>query len=298
MMRKLWKSLLLAACGCLLAGMAAPVQAGDQDPLEVLVTILPHAGLVERLAGEAVRVHVLVSENQSPETYQPSPRELQALAGSTLWFTTGTPVESALRSRLQSMLPGLHVVPTHAELEVIDEHHCEHHDHDHDHGEMDPHVWVSPRNTARQAAVMAAALQERLPDRAVEIGAALQALQTELDQLDRELTALLEPVHGRTFYVFHPAFGYFARDYGLRQEAVESGGLAPSPRRLAELLRSLQAQGATTVYVQPQHSPQTVQPLAREAELKVVTLDPLAADHLANLRAIGESLRAGLEPRP
>lgn len=283
--------------GLLLVHVGAANGADRTPPLDVLVTILPHAGLVERLAGDAVRVHVLVSENQSPETYQPSPRELQALVASRVWFTTGTPIETMLRSRLTAMMPALEVVPTHASLEPLHEHHCAHHDHDHDHGDLDPHVWVSPRNTAVQVAVMAEALRGRLPHRAEAIAAAEAALVAELEALDAALTTLLEPVQGRTFFVFHPAFGYFARDYSLRQEAVESGGQAPGPRRLAELLRNVRAQGARAVYVQPQQSVAAVAPLAREAALEVIVLDPLAADHLANLRHIGEVLRAGLEPR-
>ena len=294
---------LLAPLFCLAvwAGLQpanAATRTAAAEPLDVLVTILPHAGIVQRLGGDAVRVHVLVGQNQSPETYQPSPRELQALSGCRLWLTTGTPVETALRSRLTSMLPELDVVPTHVALEVIDGHHCVHHDHDHDHGELDPHVWVSARNTAQQAAVMAAALQDRLPHRAEPIAAALAALTAELDEVDRDLATLLAPVAGRTFFVFHPAFGYFARDYDLRQDAIESGGQAPSPRRLAELMRAIKEQGASTLFVQPQQSVQAVRPLAREAQLDVVVLDPLDPDHVANLRRIGEALRAALDGRP
>lgn len=287
-----------AAVNAAAADIPSALPVAQAVPLDVLVTILPHTGLVERLGGNAVRVHVLVGQNQSPETYQPSPRELMALARCRIWMTTGTPVETALRSRLLSMLPDLEIVPTHAELEVIDGHHCAHHDHDHDHGDLDPHVWVSARNTALQAAVMAAALQHHLPQRSERIAAELAALQAELADLDRELTALLEPVKGRPFFVFHPAFGYFARDYDLRQEAVEGGGQAPSPRRLAELLRTIKSEGATTLYVQPQQSVQAVQPLAREAGLAVRVLDPLDPDHLANLRRIGAVLRTDLEGRP
>jgi zinc transport system substrate-binding protein len=287
-------------CGFVTASSARAdvAPAATPVPLEVLVTILPHADLVERLGGDAVRVHVLVGRNQSPETYQPSPRELQQLAGSQVWLTTGTPIETALRSRLLTMLPDLQIVPTHAELEVLADHHCAHHDHDHDHGDMDPHVWVSARNTAVQAAVMAAVLQERLPDHAERIAATLAEVQAELAAIDRDLAALLAPVQSRTFYVFHPAFGYFARDYDLRQEAVESGGQAPSPRRLATLMNSIKAAGARVIYVQPQHSVQSAQAVAREAGLEVVVLDPLDRDHLANLRRIGELIHAGLEPLP
>jgi zinc transport system substrate-binding protein len=304
--RSAWPALLLPLSLLLSpppAGAAAARDAETSDDsasLDVLVTILPHAGLVERLGGEAVRVHVLVGPDQSPETYQPSPRQLQAFSPCRIWFTTGTPVETALRARLAGMLPQLEIVPTHLDLEVIHDHQCSHHDHDHhhQHSDMDPHVWVSARNTALQAAVMAAALQDRLPAHAGRIATSLAELHQDLDRLDTDLTELLLPVAGRTFFVFHPAFGYFARDYDLRQEAVESGGLAPSPRRLARIMQSIRDQGATTIYIQPQQSVQSVQPIASREGLDVIVLDPLDPDHLNNLRRIGETLRAGLEPPP
>ena len=287
------------ALGGEILGVAPAVPAREAAaPLEVLVTILPHAGLVARLGGDAVRVHVLVGRDESPETYQPSPRQLQGFAGARLWFTTGAPIETALGTRILAILPEAEIIPTHAELAVLAEPACAHHHHDPAAGELDPHVWVSARNTSRQAAVMAAALQRHLPAQADAIASALTALVNELAALDHELTELLAPVRGRTFHVFHPAFGYFARDYGLRQAAVESGGQAPGPRRLAALMRSLKAEGARVIYVQPQHSTRSVQTLAREAGLEIVVLDPLDPDHPANLRRIGEALRAGLEPGP
>ena len=267
------------------------------EPLDVLVTILPHASLVERLGGNHVRVHVLVGPGESPATYDPTPRELARLAPARLWFTTGAPLEAALTPRLALLQPNLEVVATHATLALIDT--APHHDdHGHDHGETDPHVWLSPRNTIIQAGVMADALTRALPALADTIAASLADLTDELRTIDRDLQAMLAPVRGHTVFVFHPAFGYFTHDYGLRQAAVESGGLAPSPRHLTNLLADIRRKGARTVFVQPQHSDRTVRVIAAEAGLAVVELDPLARDHLANLRILGATILAGLEARP
>jgi zinc transport system substrate-binding protein len=142
---------------------------------------------------------------------------------------------------------------------------------------------------------MARALARKLPGQAEAIAARRDSLLTDLDDLDAHLTELLAPVRGRTMLVFHPAFGYFARDYGLQQRAMETGGLAPGPRHLAELMRTVEEIGVHTVFIQPQQSDQAARTLAREAGLEVVVLDPLARDHLANLRRLGEKVRAGLE---
>jgi len=275
-----------------MVSLLATVQA---SALDVLVTVLPHASLIERLGGGAVTVHVLVGPGESPATFDPTPHQLQRLAPSQVWFTTGAPLEAALEPRLDSMIPGLEVVATHADLAPLtlcDHHHEGEH---HDHGETDPHVWLSLRNTARQATIMAAGLERHLPDQAPQIKANLATLLNELTALDAELTTMLAPIAGRTLLVFHPAFGYFAHDYGLVQKAVEQGGLAPSPRHLTQLLMDVEAQGVRTVFVQPQSSDRAIRPIAQEAGLEVLVLDPLARDHLANLRHLGVTILAGLE---
>ena len=290
------RRLLILAWAACLGGLAAPAAAGD-EPLPVLVTILPHASLVEALAPGAVTVDVIVAPGESPASFDPSARRLAELARARLWLTTGAPLEPALRPRLQALAPGLDIVDTHAGLPRLasDDHG---HDHGHDHGDTDPHVWLGVRNTGAQVDVMAAALARLLPHRADAIEAARADLAADLAALDRDLAALLAPVRGATMFVFHPAFAYFAHDYGLVQQAVERGGMAPSPRHLAQLMRSVREQGARTVFLQPQYSDQVVRTVAREAGLDVVVLDPLARDHLANLRRLGEALAVGLEARP
>ena len=288
--------LALVATASLVLLMVAGSRAAD--PVHVLVTIAPHASLVERLAGDAVVVDVVLEPGESPASFDPTPRRIQRLAGARLWLTTGAPLEPALEPRLAAAAPELVIVPTHAGLAFLADPHGHDHDHGHDHGELDPHVWLSARNTLAQVAVMAVALGDLLPARRGAIADAQYRLEEDLRALDHDLAAMLAPVAGRTLFVFHPAFGYFARDYGLRQEAIERGGLAPSPRQLGDLLTSIRDQGATTIFLQPQYSERAVRSLAREADLAVVVLDPLARDHLANLRHIGEAVAAGLEVHP
>ena len=284
---------LLSICALALFA-AAPVSAR----LTVLVTIAPHVSLVEQLGGEAVSVIVVLAPGESPATYDPSARQLERLAGARIWFTTGAPLEPALQPRLEALAPELQTVPTHAGIDLLasDDHHG--HAGSHDHGDGDIHVWLSARNTAQQIEVMAETLREHLPHHREAIAKRRDHLVKLLRDLDRELGELLAPVHGGTIFVFHPAFAYFANDYGLRQSAVERGGLAPSPRHLAAVLDEIHDQGAHTIFIQPQYSDRVVDSLAREADLSVVVLDPLAPDHLANLWRLGEAIAAGLEARP
>ena len=270
-------------------------------PLPVIVSVLPHADLVTRLGGDLVEVHVLAGPGQSPHTYDPTPRELASLATARLWLRTGMAMENALASKLMSVAPQLVTVDLRDGLDLLGE---EHHHHAEgeacgDEGGLDAHIWLSARLASHQAATAAAALAVADPAHAAHYQASLAVLQDSLAVVDRDLTALLAPLRGRAFYVFHPAFGYFARDYGLRQVAIEAGGVDPSPRHLATVLESIEDDGARTVFLQPQYAGGATRAVASEAGLRLAELDPYPADLLAALRSIGRTLHRELtEAKP
>ncbi len=100
----------------------------------------------------------------------------------------------------------------------------------------------------------------------------------------------LLPYKGKTFYVFHPAFGYFAAAFGLKQRAVEAGGRSPSPRQLAALIEQARKEKVRIIFVQPQFDQKGAEAIARAIDGTVINLDPLAYDVLGNFSRIAESL--------
>jgi zinc transport system substrate-binding protein len=127
-----------------------------------------------------------------------------------------------------------------------------------------------------------------------EIAANLKSLLDDIGRLDVEIRERLEPHRGGRFWVFHPAWGYFADDYGLRQVAIEREGKEPTPQELGELIHDARAEGVRTIFVQPQFSEASAEIVAHEIGAQLVTLDPLAADWPASLREAGERLSAAL----
>jgi len=288
MSRLLWTAALL-----LLAG---PLRAAE--PVRVAVSILPQAWFVERLAGDAVRVQVLVGPGESPASFDPTPRQMAELSRARLLLTIGVPMENSLLPRLRRGREDLRIVDVREGMDLLPSPAHAGHDHDHDHGETDPHVWLSPARARTLAANTAAALTELLPDQAHALAARLQALDAELTAMAAELAAELAPLRGADLLVFHPSFGYFCADHGLHQTAVEQGGQSPSARHLAGVLRRARESGARTIFVQPQFSESSARAVAREAGLDVVVLDPLPRDYPAGLRALAAAVAAGAAPAP
>jgi len=150
----------------------------------------------------------------------------------------------------------------------------------------------------RLALIMAGTIRDELKAvdslHAADYDANYKALEADMNALDSRLRKSLAPLEGRTFYVFHPAFGYFAREYNLKQKAVEDQGKSPSARQLLQLVEQAKADGVKVVFVQPQFSRQSAEVLARELDGAVVALDPLAKDYIANMDLIAQRVNEAL----
>ena len=109
--------------------------------------------------------------------------------------------------------------------------------------------------------------------------------------MDAKLKQALGPFRGQTFYVFHPAFGYFADAYGLQQKAVETEGKAPTPRQLLAMIKQARAEGVKIIFLQPQFDARCGQAIAEAIDGKVVIIDSLAPDVVKNLDNIAQNVR-------
>ena len=295
--------------GCLalaaLATLARPPAAGGGGgiggpTLEVFVSIPPQAYLVDRIGGNRVDCHVLVPPGQTPHAFEPTPGQMVSLAESAVYFSIGLPFEARLLERIEGLHNDLSVVDTSRGVErrpltdaeptpsrtAQDERHHAHGFH----GSDDPHIWLDPSVAGSLADTIADALARVDPDGAPVYDANLDSLKNDLTALDRELRRILEPFRGRAIYVFHPAFGYFADAYGLRQIAVQTGGAEPGARDLARLVSRAQEEDVRAIFVQPQYSARTARALADEIGAAVVPLDPLAYEYPANLRSMAAAI--------
>ncbi|NMC48643.1 MAG: zinc ABC transporter solute-binding protein, partial [Desulfovibrio sp.] len=124
-----------------------------------------------------------------------------------------------------------------------------------------------------------------------------EALMADVRDLDTRLKAIFAPVppDRRKFMVFHPAWGYFARQYGLTQVPVESEGKEPGPAELAALIDQARKDGITVVFVQPQFSTRSAEVVARGIGGSVVPVDPLAEDWLANMDKAAAAFQAAMK---
>ncbi|MGC8839411.1 MAG: metal ABC transporter solute-binding protein, Zn/Mn family [Anaerolineae bacterium] len=302
---ELVKQHAVALALCLAVGTAAalgacapatPAPAGGA--VQVTVSIPPQKYFVERVGGEHVQVTVMVGPGADPHTYEPRPEQLRALSRSQVYFRIGLPFESAWMDKFTAANPRMRIVDTSQGIERMPS--LAHHAHGAEGAEeagdetLDPHIWLSPRLVKVQAQAIYGALADLDPAHQEEYRANLEAFLADLDALDQEIRGLLRDTPRRKFMVFHPAWGYFAREYGLEMVPIEVEGQEPSAAELADLIREAREEGITVVFAEPEFSTRSAEVIAREIGGRVVLVSPLAEDWLENLRRTAQALAEAL----
>lgn len=297
--------ILLAAIFCTLLLTGIPTweraAAATDTAVEVSVGIPPVAYLVGRVGGERVAVTTLLPVGRDPHSFEPSPGLVGELARARLYFSLDMPFERMLLNRLAGSGPrvvevgrGIKRLPMPADHH----HHGEEVSNHHHEGELDPHVWLSPRALTIIAAHTMTALAEFDPPHAAYYLDNYLELKGEIEALHHRLQELLAPLAGRSFYVYHPAFGYFADTYGLIQRGVEIGGKSPTPRQLINLIHHARHNRVRVIFVQPQFDPKSAAAVARAIDGVVAPLDPLAENVLANLEEMAHQVHRALASEP
>ena len=293
-MKKLYLC-LTAVCSVLAVVGCGKAEEKPRSASLAAAGVPPVAYLAERIAGVSVRS--ALPDGRSPHDFSPQPGDVRAAAGAKYFFVTGMPFEELMARAVKNgpvkvvdVTGNIHRIP----LEGGSCGHADHdHDHDHDHAAMDPHVWLSPANCRSIAAAILSALCSENPGKRSVYEANYKQLMAELDAVEKDMLEKLAPYKGRTFFVYHPAFGYFAAASGLKQRSIELGGREPSPAQLADVIRDARAQQVRTVFVQMQFSPASAHALAQAIGGTAQELDPLRRDVLANFRTVTDALLKG-----
>jgi len=265
--------------GC---GETAKIESGK--PV-ILVSVQPQKYFLDRLTGDLTENQLLIPPGFSAERYEPTMRQLTTLSKAKLYFTIGHshfPFEADWIAKLRTSAD-LKIVPASEGLQLIED---------------DPHLWIAPVEVKEIVSRMALALKQLLPQNAAEIEQRLAKLLNDVAQVEDELDLLLSPKKGGVFIIYHPELGYLARQYELRQLAIEHEGKEAGAHSLASLVEFGKQHQISVILAQPQYSAAGAEVLARELNSRIALIDPLAYDWLANTRIIGARLAEAVSNAP
>jgi zinc transport system substrate-binding protein len=264
--------------------------------IETFVSILPQKYFVERIGGKHIAVSVMVGPGQSPATYEPTPTQLSRLATARIYFGIGVEFEQVWLKRIAAGNPGMRVIDMRRGIATRE---IERSEGTRapvaQRGRADPHVWTSPPLVKIMAANIRDTLSQLDPAHRDAYRANCGSFAADLDRLDQDIRVLLKNVSTRNFMVFHPAWGYFADTYGLRQIPIEAGGKEPGARTLAHVIEVGRRERVKVIFVQAQFSRRAAETIAQAIGARVVAVDPLAEDYMNNLRQTARRFAEALQ---
>jgi ABC-type Zn uptake system ZnuABC Zn-binding protein ZnuA len=251
---------------CLLA--ATGLQAA---PVKIVATIPPYAMLAEAVAGEAGKVHTLVTRGHDPHHYDPTVRDMARLHNADVVIHNGIGqqrVESHLDQARQAELR--FAVADAAPFQAIRD----------ERGATNGHIWLDPDVMIRAAAALATRLAAVHPDAAATFADNAAGFIAAVQDADETATDTLSGLSPRRVVTYHPGFDYFFRHYGITVSGtyLDLSGNEPSGQALNRLLERIRAEAIPALFLEPQLPKRPGRALAREAGIRLGVLDPLGFD--------------------
>ena len=316
-MRLNLKMFALPPLGLGLLLLLAPLLARTAE-LQIVASIKPVHALVAGVMQGVAAPLLLVPGSASPHDYNLRPSDVRALVTADALFWVGPDLETFLvkpldnaRGKVRAVAlleaPGMTVLPL-REGGVWEAHaHGADHEHGHEHeqaGGRDAHIWLDPRNAVVMVERIVAVLGEVDPAHRGDYQRNGAALVARLQALDQQLATELAPVQQQPYIVFHDAYQYFERRYGLN--AVGSVVLNPEQRPGAKRVAAIQARirdlKVRCVFSEPQFQPALVETVIAGSGARTGVLDPLGATLPAGpdayfqlLQGLGAALRGCLD---
>ncbi len=263
---------------------------------------MPLQTFVEMIGGKHVVVRSMVRSGYSPHTYEPTPKQVSALAQADLYIRVGLPFEHAWMERISASNPAIQILDAHEGLKSreVEEHVDHKHEHKHDHigideHESDPHIWTSPPQVKHMVGAIRDKLTEMDPAHSAEYSSNHDRLVQELRVLDEYIHSMLSPLKNRNFLVFHPSWGYFADTYGLIQKPIEHEGKQPGAKALVALIEQAKQEKVRVIFVQPQFDRRQATQVASSIGGSVVAIDPMAPNYFDNMRSVAQQFAKAMK---
>ena len=255
----------------------------DVDRKTIFVTITPMQSLIEEITMGDFDVEVIVPKGASPETFEPTPKQVTSFSDAEFIFSTGLiDFEQSLVKRIDGKAE---LVNLSKDIELIAGS-CSCGDHHHKHG-IDPHIWTSPRALRTVVTNAHDAIIAHYPD-SVKYTEATERLLERIADIDNYCATRIEAAGVEAIMIYHPAYTYFARDYGIEQIAIENDGKEPSLRQTTALIERAKEHNIKSILRQPQYSEDKVRAIATDAGAEIITTDPLSEDILGEIKRVTE----------
>jgi zinc transport system substrate-binding protein len=283
------KYLLIIIFFLVIIAISCTEQNAASKRIKVVATILPLAEFASEVGGDNIAVTVMIPPGASVHSYEPTPGQLTELNKARLYIKVGTPVEfeRAWLDKILSISKNIFVCDASTNIELIKTG-------DHKNS-PDPHIWLSPKNAKIILENIGKGFIAIDPRNKDYYKKNKEAYIARLDSLDKYIESVLSEKINRRFIVYHPAWGYFARDYNLQQIPVEIEGKEPTAKGIQHLIEIARKYDVKIIFASPQFNTESAEVIAQEIQGEVVLIDPLARNYVSNMKRVARALKKAME---
>jgi zinc transport system substrate-binding protein len=250
-------------------------QAGSGKGEKIItVSIPPFKYFIDAIGGDDFNVNIMVPAGANPHIYEPVPDQIANLRKSVAYVSDGyLGFEMTWLDRFYETNSVMKKLSLGEKVDLIKPKEITVSDHIEG---ADPHYWVSPKCALIISSEIKALLVDLNPGKKDEYEFNYTKLVKLINEIDKKATGLFAAYRNKSFMIFHPTLGYLARDYGLREIAVENEGKEPTPSSLKELIDTGKAENIRVIFVQREYDVKNARAIADETGAVLETIDPLS----------------------
>jgi ABC-type Zn uptake system ZnuABC Zn-binding protein ZnuA len=299
--------IIVAAAGAMLS-CSRP----EPDRRCVAASIFPLFEIARRVAGDRLRVELVLPPGHTAHYYDPSPKDVARLSSASLVFAVGLGLDSWLtpivesagggRARVFDLGPLVDPILVPAGIAKVEGPAGGRSREDHE-GPIDPHFWLDPIRMLKVTDLMVEACSNLDPEGGPGYAARGDQLKASLRGLHAEIEKRSERWRGRSIVTFHGSLFYFAERYGFEVAGVVESvpGREPTAREISDLVALAKQKGVVALFSEPQLDRRAAEVIARESGLTLYQVDPVGGapgteTYEALLRQVAGALDRAMMP--
>lgn len=253
------------------------------NKLNIAVSIKPEEAFVNAVVGDKGNITTVIPSGFSPANYQPSPKELEEISDSDLYFSIGIAAENniipkiintstdiiSLKDATLEKYPLLYI----NSLETEE-------------ANADPHIWMSPKRVIEMVNLVKDSIISLDPENKDYYSTNAEKYISELEELDEYTRKTINDNSFKDFVIYHPSLGYFADDYGLNMVVIEEGGKNATIETISEVISFAKDNNIKIIFYQEEFDSKQANVIAEEINGKTISLDILSEDYINNFKKI------------
>jgi zinc transport system substrate-binding protein len=248
----------------------------------IIVSIVPLKSFVDSIGGKFVHTTVMVPPGSSPHTYEPKPSQMRDISRADIYFAIGVEFENAWLPRFTNQNKKMEVVDLEQGITKIPMPAFKNTNKREE--EKDPHIWTSPQNIKIIALHVAQTLSRYDKKNANYYKKNYDDFIKKVNDTDKKIKQILQKTKKLTkFMVFHPSWGYFAKEYNLTQFPIQIQGKKLKPKELIYIIKKARDEHIKAIFAQPEFSDKTALQIAKELQIPVIKATPLSPNWSQNL---------------